>query len=239
MSTATIIKPNGKAPELNVSLEPHLIQALIPLLPLLPSSLATELSPYLSTETLNKKSSPTTSTIPYNLLHSISHWSRTSPGISTLHSASPPLEVHDYSMIALLAGTTTSPERKFASYVPPKEPEDVEKERARERKAITTLVNGLLSVGGSGAAAWWASASTGWRDEWVCFPFLCISSVCMAQHAHLNHLCPTESPILPTRRPGRSNLRNSPVPHLAVASRRPAQAHASTQTSGISAAEEG
>ncbi len=34
-------------------------------------------------------------------------------------------------MIALLAGTTTSPERKFGSYAPPKDPEEIEAERVR------------------------------------------------------------------------------------------------------------
>ena len=37
-----------------------------------------------------------------------------------------------------------------------------------ERQAITSLVNALLSVIGSGFAAWWAAGKTGWKYEWVC-----------------------------------------------------------------------
>lgn len=69
-------------------------------------------------------------------------------------------------MISLLAGTTTSPERKFGAYVPPRDPEEIEAERKKERRAITTLVNAILSVGGSGFAAWWASQHAGWKKEW-------------------------------------------------------------------------
>ena len=74
---------------------------------------------------------------------------------------------HDYSMVSLLAGTTSSPEGKFGTYIPPKEPEQIEAERANERKSITALLNALLSIGGVGFAAWWAADKTGWRNEWV------------------------------------------------------------------------
>lgn len=70
-------------------------------------------------------------------------------------------------MIALLAGSTTSPERKFADYVPPKDPEVVQTEKMKERKTITALLNALLSIVGSGLAAWWAADKTGWKNEWV------------------------------------------------------------------------
>lgn len=73
-------------------------------------------------------------------------------------------------MIALLAGSMTSPERKFPDYVPPKEPEVLEAERLKERKTITALVNSLLSIVGAGFATYWAAAMTGWRNEWVCDP---------------------------------------------------------------------
>jgi len=75
-------------------------------------------------------------------------------------------------MIALLAGTTTSPERKFGSYVPPQEPDQIMNQQKRERKAITTIINGVLSVIGSGAAAWLGSERTSWKQEWrVLFAF--------------------------------------------------------------------
>jgi hypothetical protein len=70
-------------------------------------------------------------------------------------------------MVSLLAGTTTSPERKFGAYTPAKEPEELEAEKKKERKAITALLNALLSIGGSGVATWWAADKTGWQNEWV------------------------------------------------------------------------
>jgi len=69
-------------------------------------------------------------------------------------------------MISLLAGTTTSPERKFGDYIPPKEPQEIEANRSREKKAITVLLNAFLSIGGVGFAGWWAADHTGWKNEW-------------------------------------------------------------------------
>ena len=79
------------------------------------------------------------------------------------------MKPHDYSMISLLVGTTSSPEGKFGAYVPPKGPEQIEAERLNERKSITTLINALLSIGGVAFAAWWAADKTGWKNEWVQF----------------------------------------------------------------------
>ncbi|KAJ7576879.1 hypothetical protein C8J56DRAFT_799406 [Mycena floridula] len=137
--------------ELQISLESHLVQALIPVQDFHP-----ELNPFLS--------EPRPATIPYSQLAAVSRWSRTEAGQAALESYA--LLPSAYSMLSLLAGTTTSPNRRFPDYIPPKEPDLVEAERIHERKAITTIINGLLSVGGSGVAAWWASAKTGWRDEW-------------------------------------------------------------------------
>ena len=39
-------------------------------------------------------------------------------------------------------------------------------EKKRERKAIGIIVNGAFSVVGTGAAAWWGSKNTGWKDEY-------------------------------------------------------------------------
>lgn len=162
------------AAELNISLEPHLLDALTPIPPLIPASLASKLIPYLS--------EPRLPTIPYLILQSISQWSRTPSGLSSLQSHSPPLDPQSYTMIALLAGTTTSPERRFAEYVRKKEPEELEVERKRERKAITALLNALLSIGGSAAATWWAAEKTGWKNEWVrvALPFTSLLAQCNA-----------------------------------------------------------
>ncbi|KAF7309647.1 hypothetical protein MIND_00335800 [Mycena indigotica] len=141
---------------LNISLESHLHETVAPLHSLLPDELATQLAPFVL--------GTPPSTIPHSLLLSISKWSRSSDGISVLRAAS--LDPQSYTMIALLAGTTTSPERKLPAYIPDQSPQDVAAARKAERKAITTLVNALLSVFGSGFAAWWAADKTGWKYEW-------------------------------------------------------------------------
>lgn len=152
---------SANSSELNISLESHLVDALRPLLRIAPTELAESLSPYLA---------PTKpATIPYSVLQSVSQWSRVTDGLEKLRKHSPPLDPSEYSMVSLLAGTMTSPERKFGAYTPAKEPEEVEFERKRERKSITALLNALLSIGGSGFATWWAADKTGWKNEWVCF----------------------------------------------------------------------
>ncbi|KAF5316524.1 hypothetical protein D9619_006382 [Psilocybe cf. subviscida] len=141
---------------INISLESHLVDTLKPLYELLPREVAQELQQYIS--------DTPPALIPYKTLLSVSQWARTDGGQKALKRKG--LDATGYSMVALLAGTTTSPERKFGTYVPPKDPEEVEKERVRERKTITALVNGLLSVGCVGFAAWWAGARQGWQMEW-------------------------------------------------------------------------
>jgi hypothetical protein len=143
--------------EIRVSLETHLLQGLNSIAPILPHHLAKDIAQYLV--------NPPPVAIPYNTLFTISQWTRTDDGKKTLQAHS--MRPHDYSMISLLAGTTSSPEGKFGTYIPPKEPEQIEAERANERKSITALINALLSIGGVGFAAWWAADKTGWRNEWV------------------------------------------------------------------------
>jgi TMEM199 family protein len=145
------------ANSLNVSFESHLRDTLKPVLPVLDPQLQSRLAPYVD--------DPGSRTIPYSLLLDISKWTRSDQGLTALRASS--LNPNDYTMITLLAGTTTSPERKFGTYVPPKGEDVLARERKRERKAITTIVNGVFSVAGSGAAAWIGSASTGWKYEWV------------------------------------------------------------------------
>ncbi|PSS31030.1 hypothetical protein PHLCEN_2v2443 [Hermanssonia centrifuga] len=70
-------------------------------------------------------------------------------------------------MVALLAGTRTSPERKFPSHAPLVT--DGQAEAGRElndRRAVTAVLNALLSIFGSGAATWWAAEKLYWKDEW-------------------------------------------------------------------------
>ncbi|KAF8631894.1 hypothetical protein AX15_002155 [Amanita polypyramis BW_CC] len=144
--------------EFNISLEKHLVDVLRPLHPRLPDNLAEKVAPYLS-------GSPPV-VIPYSLLFSISRWTRSDAGLNALHAQNPSLDPQSYSMVSLLAGTTTSPERFFGTYIPPRDPAEVQAEKKRERKAITTLLNALLSIAGSAFAAWWAAEKTGWRNEW-------------------------------------------------------------------------
>ncbi|KAJ3517745.1 hypothetical protein NLJ89_g322 [Agrocybe chaxingu] len=158
--------------DVNVSLEDHLAGTLKSIYPILPAALAGELAKYVT--------DPIPPLIPYAMLLKISQWSRTTDGERSLKKNS--LNPHDFSMVALLAGSTTSPERKFGDYTPPKDPEEVEAERARERKAITALVNSVLSVGCMGLAAWWGTGGTGWKDEWrVLFAFFSAIIVAVAE----------------------------------------------------------
>ena len=148
--------------ELHVSLEPHLVQALRPLIGSTPSHLSAELSKLLPDE-----SSDTSPTISYALLQSISKWTRTEEGETTLKSKDPPLDPLAYSMVALLAGTRTSPDKKFPAFPRvPTRSEDAAREIS-DRRAIVAVLNAILSVICTGAAVWWAAQHTGWRDEWV------------------------------------------------------------------------
>jgi hypothetical protein len=149
--------------DLSVSLEPHLIEILRPLVDTVPAPLSADLSPLLS-ETASCSSTPT---ISYALLQSVSRWARTEEAARALRSKNPPLDPLAYNMVALLAGTRTSPDKKFPQL--PHSPTRVES-AARDigdRRAIIAVLNALLSVICTGAATWWAAQRTGWRDEWV------------------------------------------------------------------------
>ena len=155
------IASQASAEELNVSLEPHLIQTLQPLLSILPDELRTRLQDVIP------HGDPQPPTVPYSLLSSISAWTRTPSGQGALASHDPPLSPTDYSMVALLAGTRTSPDRKFPAYVAPSSDAD-ERMSCSDRRAITNVLNALLSVGGAGVATWWAAGRLAWKDQWVC-----------------------------------------------------------------------
>lgn len=147
--------------DLNISLEPHLADTLRPLLLLLPPELASQLTPVVL-----PSEGPLPNTISYSLLGTISAWARSPNGEESLAAHDPPLRPADYSMIALLAGTRTSPERRFPAHVA--RGDDAEGRKAySDRRAVTDVFNALLSIGSSGAATWWAAGRLAWKDEWV------------------------------------------------------------------------
>ena len=166
--TAMAVTPRTQ-PALSVSLEDHLADTLRPLRTLLPEPLAAELTQILD-------NAPPTSalphspprTIPYDLLAAISKWSRSPAGHSALASHDPPLPVQDYVLLALLAGTRTSPERKFPLLQTPSPDGEASRRRELEdRRAVTAVLNALLSILCSGLATWWAAGRLVWKDEWV------------------------------------------------------------------------
>lgn len=152
------------ADKLNVSLEPHLREALAALLLILPAETSQQLASRLSSETKATVLGPL---IPYELILSISRWCQTTDGKAALQACSPPLDSQSYTMVSLLAGTRTSPEKHFPPYTA-KDPEEDQRLQTRDRKATATLVNAVLSVVGTGVATWWASEYTRMQLEWVC-----------------------------------------------------------------------
>lgn len=158
--------------ELNISLEPHLVEALEPLVALLPETLSSQLAAALKSVESGQKNTVAVSVVhpipivTYSLLSSISAWARTADGIAALRGRNPPLQSSDYSMVSLLAGTRTSPDRKFPQDPSTRNEAEPHDELA-DRRAITAVMNALLSILGSGAATWWAADKLAWRDEWV------------------------------------------------------------------------
>jgi hypothetical protein len=147
---------------LSVSLEPHLIEILQPLVGTIPAPLSAELSPLLS-----QTASSSSPTISYALLRSISRWARTEEAARALRSKTPPLDPLAYDMIPLLAGARTSPDKKFPQMPHPSSRAEIAARDISDRRAIIAVLNALLSVICTGAATWWAAQRTGWRDEWV------------------------------------------------------------------------
>lgn len=156
--------------DLAVSLEPQLLDVLRLLHPRLPNELASTLQPYISPPS-SSTSNANTPTIPYAHLLSLSKWTRTPPGLRALNTP-PALDPSSYTMLALLAGTRTSPDRRFPapspSHASHNDPAREAKKEMGDKRAIVAVVNGMLSVLGAGAAAFVAAQRTGWRDEWVC-----------------------------------------------------------------------
>ncbi|KAI0285862.1 hypothetical protein BGY98DRAFT_1092694 [Russula aff. rugulosa BPL654] len=83
-----------------------------------------------------------------------------------LRSKNPPLDPLTYNMVSLLAGTRTSPNKKFPQLSHSSDRSENAARDISDRRAIIAVLNALLSVICTGAAAWWAAQRTGWRDEW-------------------------------------------------------------------------
>ncbi|KAI0372745.1 hypothetical protein BV20DRAFT_1111908 [Pilatotrama ljubarskyi] len=185
------------AETLTVSLEDHLADSLRPLLPLLPEQIATQLHSVLDPDPVpplsSGKPSHTASpfhvrTIPYELLLAISKWSRTAEGEQALARHEPPLRAQDYSMVALLAGTRTSPDRNFPHAPVPGIGADSQAAHRRElsdRRAVTAVLNALLSIGGAALATYWAAGRLAWKDEWRVLLALSVAIVVASSEAIL------------------------------------------------------
>lgn len=156
----------------NISLTHDLADRLEPLKRILPAHLAV-LIPSLpplpslpSASALADSATTSTQIVPYSLLYSISKWTRTEEGAAALSENS--LNARSYEMVSLLAGATTSPDRKFPAHKPEvNDPLMDARREINDRKAVVGLINALLSIGGSGAATWYATGVAGWRNEWV------------------------------------------------------------------------
>lgn len=146
---------------LNISLQPHVIEILKKVVNLVPPDIHSSLEKYTRNEP--------PSTIPYETLQTVARWARTPFGIDSLQNHLPPVEVTELTMINLLAGATSSPERVFPPSAPVLEPEEAAAAQLREKRVIAVLANSLLSIGGVGFAAWFAAERLGWKNEWVCF----------------------------------------------------------------------
>lgn len=172
----------SSASDVNISLEQHLAEALRPLVPILPDKLSAELSHVLDTapSTASFVAPPMSGTptsplgvaysqklIPYSLLSAISTWARSAVGERAITEHDPPLDPNSYTMVALLAGTRTSPEKKYPDApLVSADAGDAQKE-LNDRRAVTAVLNALLSIFGAGVATWWAAGRLAWRDEWV------------------------------------------------------------------------
>lgn len=155
----------------NLSFTHDLADRLQPLKHILPPHLAApipSLPPASSPPTTTAPDPVTTPTltVPHSLLYSISKWTRTEEGTAALSANS--LNPRSYEMVSLLAGLTTSPERNFPPHkTETNDPLADARREINDRKAVVTLINALLSIGGSGAATWYATGVAGWRNEWV------------------------------------------------------------------------
>jgi hypothetical protein len=70
-------------------------------------------------------------------------------------------------MVSLLAGTRSSPNKKFPQLSHSSDRSEHAARNISDRRAIIAVLNALLSVICTGVATWWAAQHTGLRDEWV------------------------------------------------------------------------
>lgn len=153
--------------DLNVALNEGAYKDLLDIWGILPSKLAAQLDA--STPPKDSPSpTPTSRPVPYTVLLSISRWARTDSGRDALLAHQPPKDPRNFDMIALLAGSTTSPEKHFPTPVGGwAEEERTRKREMNDRRAITNVINAMLSIGGCGVATWYAAGVAGWQNEWV------------------------------------------------------------------------
>jgi TMEM199 family protein len=143
-----------RATGLMQSLPPHLESRIGALLAVLPPS-----SPEHGQLNIALASEEEDKTIPYALLRSLSTFATNNADLLESHS----LKASDYTMIALLAGTKSDPKTRF----PPPRPKEKDVPWSKTTRELTTILNCVFSVLGTGAAAWYATDRTGWRTELV------------------------------------------------------------------------
>jgi hypothetical protein len=156
----------------NISFTRDLAERLDPLKRILPTRLSVPIPslppspPHSPTATTSDSVTTTTPTIPHTLLYAISKWTRTEEGAVVLSENS--LNPRSFEMVSLLAGSITSPDRRFpAQRVETNSPLVNTRREINDRKAVVSLINALLSVGGSGVATWYGTGVAGWQNEWV------------------------------------------------------------------------
>ncbi|GJE91158.1 hypothetical protein PsYK624_073070 [Phanerochaete sordida] len=184
--------------DFNVSLEPHLVDTLLPLLPILPETLSNKLAVTLE-EAAQSTPPPAPSAAPedggstaaapplirYSLISSVAAWARSPDGRDALSRRSPPLEPANYTMVALLAGTRTSPEKNFPHIAAKPDASQEASRELNDRRAVTAVLNALLSVIGSGVATWWAADRLHWKQEWKALFALSVAILVAASEAIL------------------------------------------------------
>jgi len=146
MASSTSTSSSG-----TVSLPAHLRESLETVLSIVPNSLATSLRPHIDSSS---------QIIPSSVLQQLAKWARSPEGLSALRTAN--LDPHDYSTIALFAGTRTTPNSSFSGSDLSAGTKSRKSGLRNDRKGVTALANAVFSVVGAGFAAYWAASNAGW-----------------------------------------------------------------------------
>lgn len=155
-------------PDLNVALEEGALKRLQTIQDVFPPGLADKMKGILARTDSSSSPPAAQPTVPYSLLLAISRWARTDAGRESLLVHQPPQDPREFDMITLLAGSTTSPEKHFPMPAGGwAEEERARKRETNDRRAVTNVINAMLSIGGCGIATWYAAGATGWQNEWV------------------------------------------------------------------------